>query len=76
MNQFRSPNEEIIDPLKEIWGCDSKESISNTEKSLEEACDLAFNGQRYEVRLHWRHEIKEPHFDSKYSLWHKSFISL
>ena len=37
INQFSSPNEEIIDAFKEIWGCDSKESGPNTETLFEDA---------------------------------------
>ena len=30
MEQFMSPNEEIIDAFRDIWGCDSKEPISSS----------------------------------------------
>ena len=76
INQFRSSNEEIIDAFKEIWGCDSKESGPNTETSFEDACNVAFNGRRYEVSLPWRHDIEEPKVDSKYSLCYNRWLLL
>ena len=58
MNQFSSPNEEIIDVFKELWCCDSKDSFSNTEKSFEGAGNVAFNGKRYEVSRLWRNDTE------------------
>ena len=76
MNQFSSPNDEIIITFKKMWGCDSKDSVSNTEKTFEDACNVAFNGKRYEVSLPWRFDSEEHKFDSKYSLCYNRLLLL
>ena len=74
--RFRSPNEEIIESFKEIWGCEIEEPVVSYEPSFEESCNIAFNGERYEVNLPWRQDIVEPVFDSKYTLCLNRLVAL
>eukprot|EP00795_Rhopilema_esculentum_P011512 gene11512-21729_t len=67
-DHFSSPNEEIIESFKEIWGCGIDKPVVRHEPSFEESCNIKNNGERYEVNLPWRHDIVEPVFDSKYTL--------
>ena len=48
----------------------------SSEFGFEDVRNVAFNGERYEVGLPWRHDTEEPNFDSKYSLCYNRLLLL
>ena len=69
-----SKNTGQLQAFNDIWGCNSKDPISSSEPSFEQCCNIAFNGEHYEVSLPLIHDIVDPVFDSKYSFCHNHLL--